>query len=116
MLGIGIDIVSVSRIEKLHDRYGAKLHQKMLSQEEGFTSVEHLAGVWAAKEAIVKAMGTGFSGFGPTAITIGKNSFGAPKAILSEQLQTICTERGIRDFMLSISHDAGVAVACAVAL
>lgn len=64
---VGIDIVDLDRIERLYSRYGIKFLQRFLSEEE-ITVCLHkpqviasIAGRFAAKEAVVKALGTGFS-------------------------------------------------------
>lgn len=65
---IGIDIVDLDRIEKIYSRYGVKFLQRFLSQEEIAIClnkpqvIASIAGRFAAKEAVVKALGTGFSG------------------------------------------------------
>ncbi|MBS3873056.1 MAG: holo-ACP synthase [Firmicutes bacterium] len=116
MLGIGIDITSVDRITALNSRYGQRFINKVLASGESFASMESLAGLWAAKEAVVKAMGTGYLGFGPQSICITPDSFGAPEVLLRGQAATLAEQRGISRFMVTISHAEGLAVACAVAL
>ncbi|WP_076792098.1 holo-[acyl-carrier-protein] synthase [Chlorobium sp. KB01] len=65
---IGVDIVELDRIEKVYNRYGMKFLQKFLSEEEINLClhkpqvIASLAGRFAAKEAVVKALGTGLSG------------------------------------------------------
>ncbi|MEI8185193.1 MAG: holo-[acyl-carrier-protein] synthase [Chlorobiaceae bacterium] len=65
---IGIDIVDLNRIERVYSRYGLKFLQRFLSDEEIAVClhkpqvIASIAGRFAAKEAIVKALGTGFSG------------------------------------------------------
>lgn len=115
MRGIGIDIVSVARIEELDKKYST-FRRKVLANDEEAPSVESLAGLWVAKEAVVKAMGTGFTGFGPSSVIIGRDSLGAPTVTLAEPALSVAEMRGISRIVVSISHAAGVAVACAVAL
>ena len=65
---VGIDIVDLDRIEKVYIRYGVKFLQRFLSEEEIAVCmhkpqvIASVAGRFAAKEAVVKALGTGFSG------------------------------------------------------
>lgn len=65
---IGVDIVDLDRIERLYSRYGVKFLQRFLSEEEIAVClhkpqvIASIAGRFAAKEAVVKALGTGFSG------------------------------------------------------
>lgn len=116
MLGIGIDITPIERIANLDAKYKAKFRQKMLAEGENPATVESLAGLWAAKEAVSKAMGTGLSGFGPTEIIIGRDELGAPTVTLVGKALETARARGIGRLMVSISHAGGMAVACAVAL
>ncbi|MBT9135477.1 MAG: Holo-(acyl-carrier-protein) synthase [Firmicutes bacterium] len=116
MQGIGIDITSVARIATLEQKYGQRFRARVLAEGEQAVSAESLAGLWAAKEAVVKAMGTGYSGFGPQCISITADSSGAPQVKLRGRASAMADERGISRFLVSISHASGLAVACAVAI
>ncbi len=115
MHGIGIDIVSVARIERIDTKYKS-FRVKILAEGEVAHSPESLAGLWAAKEAVVKALGTGFTGFGPKSIIISKDAAGGPVVRLVGAALEAAQSRGVCRVLVSISHSAGVAVACAVAL
>jgi len=111
---IGIDIVSISRIKRFHERFGNKALAKFLSPNE-IALVKNntsLAGFYAAKEAIAKALGLGISeqcGFFD--IQLYKDSLNAPYFTLSAHLiETFC----ITDTSLSITHDGDFAIAVAV--
>ena len=111
---IGIDIVSIRRIKQFHERFGDKALSKFLSPEE-IALVKNdtsLAGFYAAKEAIAKALGVGISqqcGFFD--IKLHKDALNAPFFTLSQHLiETFC----ITDTSLSISHDGDFAIAVAV--
>jgi holo-[acyl-carrier protein] synthase len=111
---IGIDIVSIRRIKQFHERFGDKALNKFLSPEE-IALVKNdtsLAGFYAAKEAIAKALGVGISqqcGFFD--IKLHKDALNAPYFTLSAHLiETFC----ITDTSLSISHDGDFAIAVAV--
>lgn len=116
MIGIGIDITPIERISAMQDKYGDKFLDKLLAEGEQGGSVQTLAGLWAAKEAVAKALGTGYTGFGPTDICILRDSLGAPSVELRGEAADIALLRGVKTVKLSISHAAGLAVACAVAL
>ena len=116
MVGLGIDVVAVSRISDLDVRYGHRFRTKVLAPGETASSVETLAGLWAAKEAVVKAMGCGFHGFGPVSVAIHSDQSGAPKVRLLGVAAEIGAALNIGTIHVSISHDSGLAVACAVAL
>lgn len=111
---IGIDIVSIERIQKLQERFGDKALQKYLSPEEILLVKNHAtaAGFYAAKEAVSKALGIGISlecGF--LDIQIHKDSKNAPYFTLSQKL---IDAYAITDTALSITHEGGFAIAVAV--
>ncbi len=111
---IGTDIIQINRIEKLLEKFGDKFKIKFLNSDE-ITLVkrtESIAGFWAAKEAISKALGCGIGAeLSFHDIILTKNSKGAPAFILSEEAQKI---HQIKSASLSISHDAGFAIAVVV--
>lgn len=110
---IGIDIVSIERIAKFIERFGDKALTKFLDNDEIHlaTSIETIAGFFAAKEAISKALGLGISAqCGFFDIKLYKNVHKAPFFTLSQHL---IDEFAITDLALSISHDTGFAIAVA---
>jgi len=111
---IGIDIVSITRIKQMHERFGNKALNKFLSPEEIILvkNDTSLAGFYAAKEAIAKALGLGISqqcGFFD--IKLHKDTLNAPYFTLSQHL---IESFNITDTALSISHDGNFAIAVAV--
>jgi len=111
---IGTDIIHIARIEKLIGRYGLTFKQRYLSAEEiGMARrVETFAGLWAAKEAVAKALGCGIGAeLSFHDILITKDSKGAPRFTLSPNAQK---RFPVTDTSLSISHDGGFAIAVAV--
>jgi len=116
VIGIGIDITPIERISGMREKYGDKFLEKLLAQGEQGGNAETLAGLWAAKEAVAKALGSGYNGFGPTDICISRDALGAPSVDLRGKAAEIALSRGITTVKLSISHAAGLAVACAVTL
>jgi holo-[acyl-carrier protein] synthase len=111
---IGTDIIHISRIEKSLEKFGEKFKIKFLNSEEIVLAkkVESIAGFWAAKEAIAKALGCGIGAeLSFHDIILTKNAKGAPSFILSEEAQK---RHQIKDASLSISHDAGFAIAVVV--
>ena len=109
---IGIDIVSIKRFEKFLEKKSSL--KKYLSEEEILlvTSPSTAAGFFATKEAVSKALGTGIGkkcNFKD--IKIHKDSKGAPFYTLSTH---IIESFGITETALSISHDAGFAIAVTV--
>lgn len=111
---IGTDIIEISRIERSLEKFGEKFKVKFLNEEEIClaSKVESVAGFWAAKEAISKALGCGIgSELAFHDIILTKNSRGAPVFRLSDEAQKI---HKIKTSSLSISHDGGFAIAVAV--
>jgi holo-[acyl-carrier protein] synthase len=114
MIRVGTDLVSITRIEEARDRFGVRFLNRYLHETEGSlaTPPASLAGYWAAKEAIAKALGCGIgSELGFHDIVLEKDAKGAPSFRLSETAQT---RFPIRESSLSISHDGGFAIAVAV--
>ncbi len=110
---IGIDIVSIERIKGFQDRFGIKALEKFLTQDEIALAKNDatIAGFFAAKEAISKALGVGIShtcGFFD--IKLYKDANHAPYFTLSQHL---IDAFGITDTALSITHDHGFAIAVA---
>ena len=111
---VGTDIIQISRIEKLIDRYGDTFKERYLTQKEIAIAkkVETLAGFWAAKEAISKALGCGIGAeLSFHDIIIAKDHKGAPYFKLTKEAQKVFE---ITSSSLSISHDGGFAIAIAV--
>lgn len=111
---IGTDIVEIKRIERSIEKFGDNFKKRFLSSDEIkiATKTESLAGFWAAKEAISKALGCGIGARLSFAdIIISKDPQGAPYFKLSEWAQSI---HGIKESSLSISHDGGFAIAVVV--
>ena len=111
---IGIDIVAIDRIERFMERFGERGLRRFLSEEEIRTAKNSasIAGLWAAKEAISKALGCGIGKeLGFHDIIIRKSDKGAPYFLLSEEAKK---RFPLTKSALSISHDGGFAIAVAV--
>jgi len=111
---IGTDIVQIERVEASLEKFGNRFKAKFLNEEERalVSKPESVAGFWAAKEAIAKALGCGI---GTTLsfhdIRIRKDGKGAPRFTLTSNIEK---KFNIRSTSLSISHDGGFAIAVAV--
>jgi len=115
MLKIGTDIVSIKRIQHSRERFGERFLQRYLNEEEyeNNPSASSLAGYWAAKEAIAKALGCGIgSELSFHDIRLHKDSKGAPSFTLSPEAEK---RFPIRQSSLSVSHDGGFAIAVVIA-
>ncbi len=111
---IGTDITVVSRIEKSIQKFGDKFIDRFLNPNEKQVAkrVESIAGYWAAKEAIAKALGCGISKeLSFHDIIIYKDKKNAPHFKLTSQAQKY---HQIKDSSLSIAHDGGFAIAVVV--
>ncbi|MGV6816199.1 MAG: holo-ACP synthase [Thiotrichales bacterium] len=116
--GIGTDIVSIQRISELQCRYPKRFPQRILSQPEllDFTqagqSALFLAKRFAAKEAAVKALGTGFrEGISFADFTVGHTALGKPELMCTGIAARLVDQRNISGIHLSLSDEAEFAVA-----
>ena len=124
ILGHGIDIVETSRIRKLVDGHGQRFLDRCFTPtEQQYCSgnpkryFEHLAGRFAAKEAVLKVIGTGWrGGIAWTDIEVLREPSGQPKIILSGECKKIAEELGISRWHVSISHIETHATASAIGL
>lgn len=120
IIGIGVDVVELKRIEKIWNRYGVKFANKILSEQEQkllpqSNPIAFLAGRFAAKEALSKALGTGFSAqINFKNFSVSNLPSGQPVATLSGAALETMQKNGAKRVFLSISHDKGCAVAMAI--
>lgn len=119
----GIDLVDCPRIEKMLQQHGQRFTERVFTAgerayaEANKNSVEKLAGRFAAKEAILKLMGTGWRGkIAWTDIEIINNPAGRPEVNLCGEVRKIADKLGIKHISISITHTANFAIASAVAL
>ncbi len=119
----GIDLVDCPRIEEMVARHGERFVQRIFTAAEqayaeaNKNKIEKLAGRFAAKEAILKLVGTGWRGkIAWTDIEIINNSSGQPEVTLGGEVEKIADKLGIKHISVSITHTANFAIASAVAL
>jgi len=119
----GIDLVDFPRIEGLMQRHDERFLERVFTQREQSDAdavrnkVEKLAGRFAAKEAVLKLIGTGWRGkIAWTDIEVINNELGQPIVNISGEVKRIADEAGIEQITLSITHTANFAIASAVAL
>ena len=121
IVGIGTDVCSIERIAGSLERFGDRFVKRILTEEERprfertRDKAGHLAKRFAAKEAFAKAIGTGIHApFTWHCISVTRNPKGKPgikpNAIMEKHLKKI----GVTQFHLSLTDDAGVAVAFVV--
>lgn len=119
----GIDLVDCPRIEEMLKRHGERFMKRVFTAAEQAyaeakkNKIEKLAGRFAAKEAILKLMGTGWRGkIAWTDIEIINNAAGQPEVTLDGEVRKIADRLGIKHISVSITHTANFAIASAVAL
>ena len=121
IFGVGTDIVELARVQATYDRFGEHFVRRILMEEElvlfrrSKWRVRFLAMRFAGKEAVAKAMGTGFRhGIWLRDIGITHNDWGRPLVIWSERGRKVCERLGIGSGHVSLTDDAGLVVAFAV--
>jgi len=120
--GTGIDIIEISRIEDALDRHGARFLDRVFTPAESeycrsqAAPAQHLAGRFAVKEAVLKALGTGWSGrMRWRDVEVKRGASGEPSAELHGAAARRAAEMGIVKVHVSISHSGRHAVAHAIA-
>lgn len=122
ILGVGTDIIECERIDRMLQRHGDHFIKRVFTEGEIRYSSErknfaqHYAGRWAAKEAVLKALGTGWiAGIAWTDVEVVHESGGRPMIRLHGGAAKVAAEKGIAEILISISHCQAYATAFAVA-
>ncbi len=121
-VGLGVDIVEIARMKKILARTPSFAARVFSEDERAYCESTaapevHFATRFAAKEAVVKALGTGFSrGIGVRDIEVRRNTKGRPYVLLSGRAKEIAREQGVRELPISLSFTHAEAVACAMAI
>lgn len=113
IVGIGVDLVDIPRFERSIART-PRLIERLFTPAERTLKPHSLAARYAAKEALIKALG-GSDGVHWTDIEVGSEPGGRPVFALAGETDATVASRGITALHLSLSHDAGLATACVVA-
>jgi len=123
IVGIGTDIIECPRIGRMIEQHGELFLRRVYTDREirycqaRKHAMEHFAGRWAAKEAILKAIGTGWArGIAWTDVEVRNASGGAPKVLVCGAAKEAAVGRGIADILISISHCRTYATAYALAV
>ena len=120
--GTGFDLAALPRIKMLLDRYGERFLRRVLTDREraGLPAASagrtaYVAGRFAAKEATVKALGTGFSlGIGMHDVEIVSHPSGKPELLLHGEAALRAERLGVRAAHVSISHERDMAGAVVI--
>lgn len=119
LTGNGIDIVEVERVKKYmeNERFMARVYtQRELEYiKSRKLNPQTAAGIFAAKEAVAKALGTGFVSFGPIDVEIVPDGAGCPQVTLQGGALKVAADVGITAISVSISHIKDLAAAAAIA-
>jgi holo-[acyl-carrier protein] synthase len=123
IFGIGTDVLELKRIERVYRRYGDHFAQRLLLDEEHAlfrktkNKIRFLGMRFAAKEAVAKALGTGFSnGIWVRDIGTVPNELGQPQVVYSPRGRDVCERLGVGEGFLTLTDEAGLIVAVAVLL
>lgn len=123
VIGHGIDVVEIPRLAELLGKHGERFIERVFTPTERDYCIgkkrqmEHLAGRFAAKEAVLKVLGTGWSGkIAWQDIEVTNNPAGQPGVALSGECARIAAELGITRILISISHTESWAAASAIGL
>jgi len=121
IIGTGIDIIEIDRIKRILNKYPGFLKRIFAREEIKYfnnrkMSIATVAGGFAAKEAVVKALGTGVRQFGWKEVRILRDELGKPVVIIKGKAKLVTQNAGIREVLVSISHSRRYAVAQAIAV
>ena len=123
IFGIGVDVLEAARIARTLERFGERFVEHLLMPEERVQLARtqrrerFLAMRFAAKEAIVKAMGTGFAhGMWIRDVGVVQNAWGKPEVVFSARGEQVRRELGVGDAHVTLTDEAGLVVAVAVLL
>ena len=120
IIGIGTDIVKIDRFVHVNEQFLARVYTQ---QEQAYIQAKNhatAAGLFAAKEAVAKALGTGFNGFWPCDIEVTHNDKGHPAVLLHNKAEAVAMQLAAaagndrHSINLSISHSDSDAVAFAI--
>jgi holo-[acyl-carrier protein] synthase len=123
IIGIGTDVVECLRIGRMVERHGELFLTRVYTEreirycQERKRATEHFAGRWAAKEAVLKCLGTGWRrGIAWTDLEVRNDAAGKPHLLLCGAAKEIAQSLRIGDILISISHCRAYAIAYAVAV
>lgn len=120
IFGVGVDIIQISRIEEAISRFGDTFIERAFGERERYAggkegAAAHFATRFAAKEAFLKALGTGLrKGIGWKEIEVMTDPLGRPEVLLSGRAREIFEEKGLRRVHLSLAHEKEYGIAFVV--
>lgn len=120
ILGMGLDVVELARLEGILARRGERFVERYCREGEvrrrqGAPGLQHLGGLFAAKEAVLKALGTGWSqGLTLRQVEVARGAGGRPEVRLHAAARRRAEELGVCSIHLSITHERSLAAAVAL--
>ena len=120
--GIGVDIVEISRMKKILEKTPSFACRVFTEEERAYCDsssrpAAHYASRFASREAVLKALGTGFSqGIGRKDVSVTRDKLGKPKAVLRGKALEIAQSLGVVEVALSLTLTGDLAVANAIAI
>lgn len=123
ILAHGIDLVEFGRLEQMLEKHGRRMLDRIFTDREQTDAdnvrnrLERLAGRFAAKEAVMKLVGTGWrDGIAWTDVEVINNALGQPIVNISGRVKELADYKGVEQITISITHTDRFAIASAVAL
>ncbi|MBQ9301041.1 MAG: holo-ACP synthase [Clostridia bacterium] len=116
--GLGCDVCAISRMARMMEnprfleRWFTAPEREYIGARKN--AAQTAAGIFAAKEAFVKALGTGFAGLAPNQVAVAHDANGAPRYDINQAMRAAMEQKDARAAFLSISHDGDTAMAAAV--
>lgn len=126
IIGIGLDLIELSRVEHSLLRFGEHFLNRIMTDAERAAipgnpasptprTISHVAARFAAKEAAVKALGTGFAaGIGPRDVSVRSLPSGKPELVLSDKALERARTLGVREVHLTLTHTRDNAAAVVI--
>ena len=120
IVGLGLDVVELDRIERVLSRFGDRFLRRVLTENERArvpkkSSAAFIAARFAAKEAAAKALGTGFrQGVGFHTLEVRKFPSGKPEMVFFGPARALCEKMGVTSVHLSMTHGRDVASAVVI--
>ncbi len=119
IVGIGHDVVEIDRIDRIWQKFGQKFSSKILTTEEQRLipkrAAPYLASRFAAKEAAVKALGTGFSqGITFQSLSVFSEPSGQPKLLFMDRALERVLDLGITQYHLTLTHSINISSAVVI--
>jgi len=118
IIGCGIDLVKIERIEKIIKKWGDNFTSRVFTllereycEKKKGNKYQSYAGRFAAKEALLKSLGLGLSGVNWKEIEIENNELGQSIIETSGKLKKIASEKGVSKYFITISHTKDYAIA-----